>query len=433
VQSRPEVEKWGMFFILLSIVLWSITPVFGLKNIVTIFALAGFFLTVIGLGKPSLGLIGVSVLCTLDPLMRTLLLTGGLFRWNTLNYWLLMVTIFSFPFLMRLKIPQVFLLTLFLIVMGMGLFISQSRLYGMQHMLGILITLGISVYFIRAMHDPEALYWSAVVCGWLAGLGGLVYYTIPSPTYINPNVWSFLPVTAIMSACLAAHLVSDQKRKLFHLYSLTAINIIWVFLSGSRGDLTISLVCIIVLLLANKRLSTRILFLIAGAMAILIVSNSFDRLRQATMMRITESFDSNASLVTRTSGRSDLIVGGWNIFLTHPLGIGTGGFAPAWAELGSLGGKLSFRLGTEIQAHSGWIKVMAENGIPGIVLFGGFVLSFVITGWRRKTFPTVGLLVTGCLSIAMMSTEFQSKGLWYLAAGGMVLINRENISKYLPD
>ncbi|GAB1472146.1 hypothetical protein MASR2M66_30240 [Chloroflexota bacterium] len=432
-QARPEAETWAKFFVLLSIVCWSLTPVIGLKNAIIILALAGFFLAVIGLRKPSLGLIGISVLCTLDPMTRALLLTGGLFRWNTLNYWLLLVIVFSFSLLVRLNNPQIRLLTLFLIIMGIGLLVSQSFEYGLQHMLAILITFGILAYFIRAIRDPGAWYWSAVVCGWVAGLGGFVYFTQPSSTYINPNAWSFFPLTAIISACLAVHLISDQKRKLFSLYILIAVNVVWVFLSGSRGDLIISFVCIVVLLIASKSVSTRVLFLFVGVLAVFIISNEFDILRQNALKRIIRTFDSNYSILNRTSGRSDLIIGGWNIFLENPMGVGTGGFAPAWAEFGSMNGEISFRLGSEFQAHSGWIKVMAENGIPGILLFGGFVLSFVITGWRKKSFPTIGLLVTSCLTVALMTTEFQGKGLWYLAAGGIVLINKQSISDHLAN
>lgn len=433
-QSRPESETWGKFFILLSVVSWSITPIIGFKNVLTILALAGFVFAVIGLRKPSLGLIGISVLCTLDPMTRVYLLTGGLLRWNTLNYWLLLVIIFSFSLLVRLENLQIRLLTFFLIVMGIGLLVSQNFDNGLQHMLAILITFGILVYFIRAMHDPDALYWSAIVCGWLVGLGGLIYYTLPSLVNMNPNAWAFFPLTAIISASLAAHLIYDQKRKLVILYILTGVNVIWVFLSGSRGDLAITSICVVVLLMASKGISTRVLFLIIGALAVLIVSNQFDTLRQSAVVRIARTFDSNYSILKRTNGRSDLIKAGWNIFLENPLGVGTGGFAPAWAELGSMGGELTFLyVGSEFQSHSGWIKVMAENGIPGILLFGGFVLSFVIAGWRKKSFPTVGLLVTGCLTVALMATEFQGKGLWYLAAGGIALINKQSIGKHLDD
>ncbi len=424
-QPKPEVETWGKFFILFSIVSWGLSPVIGFKNALTILTLGGYIFALIGLRKPSLGLIGISVLCTLDPMTRVYLLTGGFLRWNTLNYWLLLVMAFSFPLLVRLINVQTRLLAFFLVIMGIELLFSQSIGNGLQHTLGILIIFGILVYFIRVGYDPDAFYWSAVVCGWMAGLGGLVYFTLPSSGGMNPNAWSFFPLTAIISASLAAHLVSDQKRKMATLYICTAVNVVWVFLSGSRGDLSVAIVCVIVLLLIGKNMSTRVLFLFVGALIILIITNQFDALRQNTIGRIERALDPNYSLLKRTNGRSDLIKAGWNIFLNNPMGVGTGGFAPAWAELGTMEGELTFRyVGVEFQSHSGWIKVIAENGIPGILLFGGFVLSFTITAWRKKSFPTAGLLVSSFLTIALMTTEFQGKGLWYLAAGGIVLINQ---------
>lgn len=435
-KSKSGVEIWAKFFVLLSIVSWGITPVIGIKNVVTILALAGFVLTMTGIRKPSVGLIGISVLCTLDPLTRDFVLTGGILRWNSLNYWLLLVMVFYSSLLVRLDNLQTRLLTLFLMVMGISLLVTQNFENGLQNIMAIMITFGILVYFVRAMNDPDALYWSAVVCGWLAGLGGLVYFGLPGMSHLmNPNVWSFFPLTAIISSsCLAVHVVSEQKRRLFTLYVLTAINMGWVFLSSSRGGFIISLMVILILLIAGKNVRLRALLLILGIVALVVISNQFDNLQQHTIARITKTFDSNYSILDRTSGRSDLIYAGWQIFLKNPMGVGTGGFAPAWLELGSLGGSLTFILtGKELSAHSGWIKVLAENGIPGILLFGGYVLSFAITAWRKKDCPIVGLQATSCLTVALITTEFQSKGLWYLAAGAIVLINRQSISKKLVD
>lgn len=433
-RPRSEAEIWGSFFVVFSVVCWGSSFYIGFRNAIAILSLLGFVFSLVGLRRPSVGLIGISVLCALDVLTRVFL--TGLIPWNALNYWLLLVMAFSFSLLFRLNDPQTRLLVLFLLILVTGLFFSSFLEYGLQHILGILITFGILAYFIRAMHNPDAWYWSAVVTSWLASVGGLVYFTQPGMLQeVNANAWGFFPLTAIISTCLAAQIVPDQKYKPFILYALTFVNFVWVFLSGSRGDITMSLICIIVLLLANKGLSKRISFLVLGVLIVLIVLNQFDHLRQVAIYRIDKIFDPQYTVMQRTSGRSDLIKAGWYMFLDNPItGIGTGSFASEWAEIGSMGGRLSFsKIGDEMQAHSGWIKVLAENGVFGFLLLAGFVISFAVTGLRKKSFPIVGLLVTGCLMLAFSVTEFQGKGLWYLAAGGVVLINRQGISKHLID
>ena len=129
---------------------------------------------------------------------------------------------------------------------------------------------------------------------------------------------------------------------------------------------------------------------------------------------------------SRTSGRSDLALGGWYIFQEHPLGVGTGGFGDAWSTLNRREGLSDFREGARTAAHSAWIRVLAENGIPGILALFGFVFSFAVIGWRRRSsgaFP-LGLLVTFTLAVAFLAHEFQGKGLWFLVAGAMTLLRR---------
>ena len=85
-----------------------------------------------------------------------------------------------------------------------------------------------------------------------------------------------------------------------------------------------------------------------------------------------------------------------------------------------------FREGEYSEAHSGWIKTLTENGIPGIVLLGAFVLSFAVIGWRTRSvglFP-LGLLATVGLSVAFLADEFQAKGLWLLVATVMTALRR---------
>jgi len=150
-------------------------------------------------------------------------------------------------------------------------------------------------------------------------------------------------------------------------------------------------------------------------------------LRESALHRVDKLLDSKYSLAQRTSGRSDLVLGAWEIFREHPLGVGTGGFAVAWSELGRHAGVSGFGRWEEKQAHSGWAKTLAENGVLGLVLLMAYVGSFVAIGLRLGTRYALGLgaLVTVVLGAAFISTEFQGKGLWLLAAGATSLLQRQ--------
>jgi len=53
-------------------------------------------------------------------------------------------------------------------------------------------------------------------------------------------------------------------------------------------------------------------------------------------------------------------------------------------EYGRRGNLDVYRLRGATEAHSAWIKILAENGVFGILLFGGFISSFTYVGWRRR-------------------------------------------------
>jgi O-antigen ligase len=125
------------------------------------------------------------------------------------------------------------------------------------------------------------------------------------------------------------------------------------------------------------------------------------------------------------------MLGGWYIVQENPLGIGTGGFAIAWSNLGIRPGLSSFQQSSVFQAHSGWLKVLAENGIVGLLFLAAYVWSFAFSGWRRPAGGArgLGLYVTAILTVAFFPTEFQCKGLWFLASGGAAFLQPGAIAR----
>jgi O-antigen ligase len=385
----------------------------------------GFAAAVVGLWKPPLGVLGVATLCTLDAVSRIYLLTGGLLRWNTFNYWLLFVMLLQIGWLVRLRDPQIRLLQVFIALLTVELVFSQDLMGGVQHILNLATVFGLLVYFRRASSDREVWYWSALVSGVISALGGLVYFLqqerLPR---INENAWSFFPITSVLVTCVY-FTRPLRRRPPGLLLALAAIDAGWVFLSGSRGSIFICSVCLLFILLRLETVKVAGVTVVAGALVALALAGVFGALEERSVGRLSTLFDPERSLTSRTSGRWDLALGGWYIFRDEPLGVGTGGFPQAWAALGAGQRFSAFRQGEYMQAHSAWIKVLAENGIPGILFFIAVVLSFAVVGWRRRRAGLFlpGLLVTVVLSVAFLADEFQGKGLWYLS-GAVLLLTR---------
>jgi len=229
-----------------------------------------------------------------------------------------------------------------------------------------------------------------------------------------------LAVDGAVAICLAFALARLERRAQVVLAVLASVNYTLVFLSGSRGTLLTATGCGLFLLVLTPRMRHGWLAVLSAALVALPITMQFSDLQTRAVKRIHLLFDPHQSLSSRTSGRSVLLESGWDLFLENPLGVGTGGFSVARVDLNLATGRLSgWRAQEEEAAHAGWIKILAENGLPGFALMGAYVLSFTVTGWRSRNRDLfmLGLLVTLSFGVGFASTEYQSKGLWFLAAG----------------
>ena len=159
-----------------------------------------------------------------------------------------------------------------------------------------------------------------------------------------------------------------------------------------------------------------------------VIASHFAEQSEYVAARFDKSVSSDVSMSSRTSGRSDLAIGGWRMFLEHPfIGVGTGGYALAWKNLDNREGLSNYAADRASQAHSAWVKTLAESGVPGTLMLVAFVLSFVVMGYSGGERPLfyLGLLVTVTMVVAFISTEFQGKGLWFFSAGATVVLTQE--------
>jgi O-antigen ligase len=301
----------------------------------------------------------------------------------------------------------------------------------MQDLLSLTAVFGILVCFIRASGYRSMWYGLALVSGTTGAAACFAFFSqLP---YMDPNAWSYVPLTAILTACLALSVTVRETRRQIALITLVLVNCAWVFASGSRGSMLVTACCLLFVLAMLQGWRVRIAALAVAAMVTLGVSSQFSERSSFARHRVTHLFDTSHTWASRTSRRSTLLLGGLQIFREHPvIGVGTGGFVSAWqtspdvyriSGARALSGKLS---------HTAWIKVLAENGIIGGLLFAGFVCSFAVLGWRspEPRVRALGLLTTFALGSAFVSTEFQGKGKWFLAAGAFVLLHPQLVATY---
>lgn len=434
---------WGPVVAAIIVVAWGVGPVIGFQRSLLILTILAFVAVVAGLRYPAIGLVGVVALCILDAPARVYILTGGLLRWNTLNYWFIVMMVLYAPFLFRLRDPHSVTLATFIALLVIELLISPDIANGVQNVLGIISVFGMLIYFVRVGHEPRMWFWVSLNGGLIGALGGLIYFlqrlTLPG---INANAWAAFPLTALIAVVLGFPAAARLQRGQPTLLVLAATNMVWIFLSGSRGTLLIGSCCFIVLIVGMRGVRQRTIALFTAGFIVFAAGAHFGKLQDRTVHRLTKLFTTehaiagDYSLAGRTSGRSDLAIGGWYIFEDHPMGVGTGGFSESWSELGRHYG-LVYRRGEEAPAHSGWVKTMVENGLPGLILLLVYVCSFGVVAMRQRSWDLwrLGMMTSVVLGAALLTTEFQTKGIWLLAAGATAFLHREKLraAMYAPS
>jgi hypothetical protein len=418
-------ERWGAILLAVVVLAWGLGMVAGFRVALTLLTVVGFAATIAGFRWPVIGVLGVGILCTIDPVTRALLLSGGILRWNTLNYVLILYVVVNLGTFFRLRGTIVRLQQAFAVVLICWLLITPSMEEGLSHLLNFVSSFALMIFFVRSTADRDVWFWMALVNGVLAGIGGfLLVKQLSSLPYINPNAWVLFPIAGIASAAMAFYLPLTRTKQAI-LGVVTLLDAAVVYLSSSRGGLLTSVVLLLFMFFRLKSFSLRLALASFAVVVLIIVGSMFAELDQFTAQRLGKLFNSEESFRDRTSGRSYLALGGWYIFQSHPLGVGTGGYATAWANIGWVEGLTTDNAyGEKKSAHAGWIKVLVENGVPGILVFIAYVGSFAGVGWanRRKGRLWIGLLVTCVFTVALTTTEFQSKALWFLASGGTVLL-----------
>ncbi len=419
----------GRALLALVVLTWAGSLFVGFEAATTVLTLAGLLLLALSFQFRALGVVGAGLLCTLDPVSRVFVLSGGLFRWNTLAYALVLGAVAGWKRMGPLReLPSRWLAGL-VVVLGAGLLWSLDPLEGALHVLGAVAYWGLLFFMARGDGSPHVWSWTAAICG-AAAAGGMASLMIFNPDLvwdINANALSYFPLTAIFVASIAVARGIRSKPHRLLVPILCVINAGWVFLTGSRGSTGVAA---IVISYISWRLGGKIARLGLGlgvALAVGLAVNVFAERQERTLWRFEKLFSKDYSLSGRTSGRSDLIRAGWQLFLQRPVaGVGTGSFATRWTRLQDAPGLSAFKLGVSMQAHSGWMKTLAENGLLGFLCLAGFSLSYAAVG-RGLREPGVwqfGLVVTVVLLAAFVTTEFQAKGLWLLAAAGTLELRR---------
>src|SRR6185503_18003846 len=143
IRPLPEVDRWGRYLVLASVVVWPSVVAIGFARAVSVLTFVSMAAIALGFFRPRIGMLGLGMALTLDAVSRMFLATGGIFRFNTLNYCLILVTMGFLPLLLIRNDVHTRLLLGLTLFLGSGILISAAPEMGAQHVLTLASVFGI--------------------------------------------------------------------------------------------------------------------------------------------------------------------------------------------------------------------------------------------------------------------------------------------------
>ena len=421
-RREADATFWTRAILVSTLLLWGAGFVLGFERALAAVTAVAFAAAIAGLARPALGLIGIGILCATDGFARSILAGGGIYRWNTFNYWLLLVMLLNLPGLIRLRDTHSRLLAAFVALLAVGVVVSPLPSEGIETTFSAATAFGILVYALKAGRCRNAWRGLALTAGANGAAASLLFLVqqdrFPS---VNPNVWVFCPLTGILAIAIGFPAVRRPATQVI-LGLLATVDMVCVFLTGSRGAIALGGLGMTYLFFAMRGAVPRLAAAAAGVLVVSFLTARFAGLDAYSLRRLDKALDTEEGLRERTSGRSDLVLGAWYMFLDHPLGVGTGGFAPSWSKLGIRKGMTDYAYGAAKEAHAAWAKTLAENGLVGFALLLAYVGSFAAAGLHPGPSRRLALLTSAVLFAAFFSTEFAGKALWLLGSSATAFL-----------
>ncbi|HZT15247.1 MAG TPA: O-antigen ligase family protein [Gaiellaceae bacterium] len=237
------------------------------------------------------------------------------------------------------------------------------------------------------------------------------FYRVNSVFY-DPSIYGRFLVLAVLASLVVV--LRRRRDPLWAIAAMLTIVVTWAGLlpSFSQSSFVALLAAVIVAAIVAWR--RRSLFLIAAAIVVLV---------GATVA--SPAVRHRASLSHVTSGRSTLVGKGLRIAAHHPvLGVGVGGFKHAYGELAHLRGKEP----KAAASHTTPVTVVAETGVPGLLLLVWLVAAALATAFRRlqRGFDGAARLAFGLALIAILvhclfyNALFEDPSFWALLSLSVV-------------
>ncbi len=286
---------------------------------------------------------------------------------------------------------------------------------------------------------PVTVYLVALGIGaGLAASVALIVYVVPSPPafvqnltnemritarsigpFLDPNYFgTFLATAAVLF--MASFPMARSRAVRIALVTLVVVVVAALATTLSRGAFVAFLAGVLALALTVSR-RWAVATLLVSVVAVILVYPAFAEYRFGEV-------SSSAIEALNESGRQYAAAAGIRIFESSPIfGVGLGHYEEATVRIGELL--------APIESHNWYVNVLAEQGIVGIVLWLGLILTVLRAVWlrggiaRRVGIGVLAAAVTGAVSL-QTPASFQTSALTAIALT-MAMVGRWSASRHV--
>jgi putative inorganic carbon (hco3(-)) transporter len=199
------------------------------------------------------------------------------------------------------------------------------------------------------------------------------FYRVNSVFY-DPSIYGRFLVVAILVGLVV---VLRRRDPLWAIAATLALAITFLGLLPSFSQSSDVALAVGIVLVAIALWHWRSAYLVGAAVVVLALA-----VVASPQVRHRITGKSSSSVSSVTSGRSTLVSKGLKVAAHHPVaGVGVGGFKHAYAQVAHLKGKEP----RAAASHTTPVTVVAELGVPGLLLFLWLIVTALVLGFRRLT------------------------------------------------
>lgn len=303
--------------------------------------------------------------------------------------------------------------TLYLIWILIGCFYSPAPGYGVRVVLKYLYILPFALFASAAVSDELVFYKSAIFARVMAVIA-IVYYLVPGLSTLFPGVMWYATAGCINFICimifsLALYYNTDEKKKnLLYVLLFLIPCFIFVFRTSIMGS-TLAIMTFFLIKYKVKAIPGIVGVLVAAVLLVFAIPNVRNKMFYDSTDKNAEQLYAGEISMDQVNSNGRFAMWEWSLerFWEPKMvqGTGTGNLQETFYSL-------RHPFATIRICHNDYVQILCDNGLIGIILFGGSFLLMILhclkiyNTYYYPSYIKIGAITAGASLAGIMLTMY---------------------------